>query len=201
MLTKRISYLPPETESCVPAVVDLQYDLKGIKGGEWGSLCSRVTGETGPKMDGYFQELISWSQSFFSLGSVASGSLWPHGWQHSRHPCPSPSTRACSNSCPLSQWSHPTISSSVDPFSSTFNLPDSGSLLMSWLSASCGQSIGASASASVLPNEYPGLVSFRIDWLDLLAVQGTLNSLLQHHSSKASILWRSTFFMAQLSYP
>ena len=73
---------------------------------------------------------------------------------------------------------------------------------MSQLFASGGQSIvAASASASVLPNEYSGLISFRIDWLDLLAVQGTLKNLLQHHSSKASILQHSVFFMVQLSHP
>ena len=71
---------------------------------------------------------------------------------------------------------------------------------MSQFFTSDGQSIGASVSASVLPNEYSGLISFRIDWFDLLAVQGTLKSLLQHHSSKASILWCSAFFMVQLSH-
>ena len=74
---------------------------------------------------------------------------------------------------------------------------------MSQFLASGGQSIGASASASVLPyfNQYSGLISFAIDWLDLLAVQGTRKSLLQHHSSNASILWRSAFFTVQLSHP
>ena len=67
--------------------------------------------------------------------------------------------------------------------------------------ASGGQSIGVSASASVLPNEYSGLISFRMDWLDLPAVQGTLKGLLQHHSSKASILRHSAFFIVQLSHP
>ena len=71
---------------------------------------------------------------------------------------------------------------------------------MSQLFASGGQSIGASPSASVLKVEYSGLISFRIDWFDLLAVQGTLKSLLQHHSSKESVLWHSAFFMVQLSY-
>ena len=70
---------------------------------------------------------------------------------------------------------------------------------MNQLFALGGQNIGVSASTSV--HEYSGLISFRIDWLDLLAVQGTLNSLLQHHSSKASILWHSAFFIAQLSHP
>ena len=71
---------------------------------------------------------------------------------------------------------------------------------MSQLFESGGQSIGASASTSVPSNEYSGLISFRIDWFDLLAVQGTLKSLLQHHSSKTSILWCSAFFMVQLSH-
>ena len=72
---------------------------------------------------------------------------------------------------------------------------------MSQLFASGGQSTGVSASASVLPNEYSGLISFRIDWFDLLAVQGTLKSLLQHHSSKTSILPCSAFFIVQLTHP
>ena len=83
--------------------------------------------------------------------SVMSNSLWPHGLQHARPPCPSPSPGACSNSCPLSQWCHPAISSSVIPFSSCLqSFPASGSFLTSWLFTSGGQSIGASALASVL---------------------------------------------------
>jgi len=90
-----------------------------------------------------------------------------------------------SNSCPLSRWCHPTISSSVVPFSSCLqSFPASGSFPMSQLFASGGQRIRVSASASVLPMNISGLISFRMDWLDLLAVQGTLKSL-QHHSSKA----------------
>ena len=104
------------------------------------------------------------------------------------------------NSCPLSWWCHPTISSSDVPFSSCLqSFPASGSFQMSQFFASGGRSIGVSASASVLPNEHPGLISFRMDWLDLLAVQGTLKSLLQHHCSKASILWHSAFCIVQLS--
>ena len=91
--------------------------------------------------------------------------------------------------------------SSVVPFSSHLqSFPASGSFQMSQLFASGRQSIGVSASASVLP-EHPGLLSFRKDWLDLLAVQGNLKSLLQYHSSKASILWHSAFFIVQLSHP
>ena len=72
---------------------------------------------------------------------------------------------------------------------------------MSQFFAPGGQSIGVSASASVLSNEYSGLISFRMDWLDLLAVQGTLKSLLQNHNSKASILRHSAFSIVQLSHP
>ena len=108
----------------------------------------------------------------------------------------------CSNSCPLSQWCHPTILSSVISFSSCpLSFPASGSFPMSWLFTSGHWSIGASASASF--TQYPMNIQgwFRIDWFDLLAVQGTLKSLLQHHSSKASILRHSAFSMVQLSHP
>ena len=132
---------------------------------------------------------------------VMSDSLLPHGLQHARLLCPSPSPGASSNSCPLSRWCHPTISSSAVPFSSCLqSFPASASFLMSQFFTSGGQSIGASASASVLPSLegwYSRLISFRIDWFDLLAVQG---SLLQHHSSKASILQCSAFFTVQLSH-
>ena len=103
---------------------------------------------------------------------------------------------------PSSWLRHPTISSSVVPFSSCLqSLPESGSFPMSQLFA-WGQSIGVSFSFSISPsNEYPGLISFRMDWLDLLAIQGILKSLLQHHSSKASILRCSAFFTVQLSHP
>ena len=128
---------------------------------------------------------------------VMSNSWRPHGLYLSRLPCPLPSPRVCSNSCPLSWWCHPTISPSVTPFSSCPQyFPGLESFPKTRLFTSGGPSIGASASASVLS----GLVSFRIDWFDLLAVQGTFKSLLQHHSSKASILWRSAFFMVQLSH-
>ena len=123
-------------------------------------------------------------------------------WTAARQALLSSTIWVCSNSCPLSQWCCLTISFSVAPFFSCLqSFPTSGSFPMSWLFASHGQSIGVSASASVLPMNYSGLISFRIDSFDILAVQGTLKSLLQHHSSKASILWCSTFFMVQLSYP
>ena len=84
--------------------------------------------------------------------SVVSDSLWPHGLQHTRPPCPSPTPRACSKSCPLSQWCHPTISSSVVPFSSHLqSFPATGSFPMNQFFVSGGQSTGVSSSASVLP--------------------------------------------------
>ena len=141
---------------------------------------------------------IQFSSVQFSR-SVVSDSLWPQGLQHARLLCLSPTPRVYSNSRPLSRWCHPTISSYVIPFSSRLqSFPASGSFQMSQLFASGGQTIG-SFSFSISPsNEYSGLISFRMDWFDLLAVQGTLKSLLQHHSSKASILRHSTFFMVQL---
>ena len=131
--------------------------------------------------------------------SVMSNSFWPHVLQHTRPPCPTPTSRACSNSCPLSQWCQPTISSSVVPFSSRLSsFPASGSFPMSQLFASGGQSIGVSGFSISPSSEYSELISFRIDWLDLLAVLGTHKSLLQHYNSKASILQHSTFFIVQL---
>ena len=116
--------------------------------------------------------------------SVMSNSLQPHESQHARPPCPSPTPRVYSGSCPLSQWCHPTISSSFVPFSSCpQSFPASRSFQVSQLFAWGGQSIGVSASASVLPMNTQDW-SPLVDWLDLLAVQGTLKSLLQHHSSK-----------------
>ena len=115
---------------------------------------------------------------------VVSNSLRPHEPQHTRPPCPSPTAGVHPNPCPLSWWYHPTISSSVVPFSSCpQSFPASGSFPMSQVFASDGQSIGVSASASVLPMNTQDL-SPRMDWFDLLTVQGTLKNLLQHHSSK-----------------
>ena len=132
--------------------------------------------------------------------SVVSDSLWPHGLQHARPPCLSPTPGVYSNSSPLSWWCHPTISSSVVHFSSHLqSFPASEYLQMSQL---FGWPKYWSFSFNISPsNEYSGLIPFRMDWLDLLAVQRTLKSLLQHHSSKASILQLSAFFIVQISYP
>ena len=134
--------------------------------------------------------------------SVVSDSLRPHESQHARPPCPPPTPKVQSDSCPSSQWYHPAISSSVISFSSTVQFSHSVVTEFSWVNSS-------HQVAKVLEfqlqhhsfQKHPGLISFRMGWLDLLAVQGILKSLLQHHSSKASILRWSAFFTAQLSHP
>ena len=127
--------------------------------------------------------------------SVVSHSLWPHGLQHARPPCPSPTPETCSSSSPLSWWCHPTISSSVVPFSSCLqSFPASGSFPRTEFFTSDGQSIGASASASVLPMNIQDWFPLRLTGLISL-LSKELSSLLQHHSSKASVLWSSASFM------
>ena len=133
--------------------------------------------------------------------SVMSNSLRPHESQHARPPCPSPTPGVHSSSHPSSPWCHPAISSLVVPFSSCPQaLPASvfyneSTLRMRWPKY-------WSFSFGIIPSkEHPGLISFRMECLDLLAVQRILKSLLQHHSSKAPILWRSAFFTVQLSHP
>ena len=126
--------------------------------------------------------------------SVMSNSLWPHGLHLARRPCPSPTPRVHPNSCPLSRWCHSTISSSVVPFSSCLQFfPVSGSFQMSHFFESGGQSIGISASTSVLP--------MNIQDYFPLGLTGLIYLLLQHHSSKASIFQCSAFFIVQLSHP
>ena len=126
--------------------------------------------------------------------SVVSDSLQSHGLQHARLPCPSPSLGAYSKSCPLSRWCHPTISSSVIPFSCLQSFPASRSFPVSQLFALGSQSTGVSSPAC-LSNEYSGLISFRIDWLHLLAVQGTLKSFLQQHRQQKHQFFGSQPFL------
>ena len=116
--------------------------------------------------------------------SVVSDSLLPHESQHARPPCPPPTPEVYPNSCPSSWWCHPAISFSVVPFSSCpQSLPASGFFPMSQLVRMRWPKYW-SFSFSISPsNEHPGLISFRMDWLDLLAVHGTLKSLLQHYSA------------------
>ena len=134
-----------------------------------------------------------------SSHSVVSDSLQPHGLQHTRLPCPSPTPRACSNSCPLSLWCHPTISSSVIPFSSHLQcFPTSRSFPVSQFFTSGGQRIGVSASASVLPMNIQDW--FPLGWTGWISLQSKgLSGVFSNHSSKASILRCSAFFMVQLT--
>ena len=127
-------------------------------------------------------------------------SLRPHESQHTRPPCLSPIHGVYSDSCPSSRWCHLAISClpllllpPIPPNIRVFS--NESTLRMRWPKY---WSFSFNISAS---NEHPGLLSFRMDWLDLLAIQGTLKSLLQHHSSKASIFRRSAFFTVQLSHP
>ena len=131
-----------------------------------------------------------------------SNSLRPHELQHTRPPCPSPTPGVQPDSCPSGRSVMPSnhllccpllllppILPSIRVFSNESTLHKRWPKYWSF-------------SFNISPsNEHPGLISFRKDWLDLLAVQGTLKSLLQHHSSKASILWHSAFFIFQLSHP
>ena len=131
--------------------------------------------------------------------SVVFNFLQPHELQHPRLPCPSLSPEVYSNSCPLSQWYHPDISSSVVPFSCSQSFLSSGSFPVSQLFSTGGQSIGALAPASVLPLNIQGWFPLGLTGLISLLSEG-LASLLQHQSSKAAILWHSAFFMVQLSH-
>ena len=136
-----------------------------------------------------------------TLCSVMSSSLWPHGLQHTRLLCSSPSPRVCSNSCPLSWYCHPTTSPFIIPFSScSQSFPASGSFWMSWLFISGGQCLGTSASASVLPMNSQGWFPLGLTGLILLfkGLSRVFSSTAiwkhqffgaQHHNSKASFLW------------
>ena len=128
-----------------------------------------------------------------------SDSLQPNGMQYSRPPCPSPTPRVYPNSCPVMPPSYLILCCPLlllPPIPPSIRICSNESILrMRWPKY-------WSFSFNISPsNEHPGLISFRMDWLDLLAVQGTLKSLLQHHSSKASIQLCSAFFRVQLSHP
>ena len=152
----------------------------------------------------FLLEFINWQNKFWKIrdrgGSLCATTIQfsvicccsvakscqtlpPHRLQHARLCCPSLSPGVCSDSCPLSQCSHLTISSSVTSFSSCpQSFPAPGTFPLSWLIASGGQVLELHHQSS---NEFSGLISFRIDWFDLLTVQGTLKNLLQHHNLKA----------------
>ena len=151
----------------------------------------------------FFKILSNWTDIFTSVQfshSVVSDSLWPHGLQYARLPCPSPTPGACSNSWSSSRWCHPTISSSVIPFSCFQCFPASRCFPMCQFFVSGGQSIGSSASASVLPMNIQDW--FPLGWTGWISLQSKRpKSLLQHHSSKASVLWCSASFTVQILYP
>ena len=133
--------------------------------------------------------------------SVMSYSWWPHELQRAKLPCPSPTPGACSHSRPSSQWWHPAISSSVVPFSSwPQSLP--ASEFFQWVNSS--HEVAKVLEFQLQHQSFqwrPRTDLFGVDWLNLLAVQGTLKSILQHLSSKASFLQHSAFFILQLSHP
>ena len=164
-------------------------------GAKWqASNCFKIV-----KENDFQNSIPSQSLSHQFSSSVVSDSLQPHGLQHARLPSPSPTPGVYSNSCPSGRWCHPTISLSVLPFSSRLqSFPASvfsnESVLLIRRPKYWSSSFNTSPS-----NEYSGLISFRMDGLDLPAAQGTLKSLLQHHSSKSSVLWHSAFFMVWLS--
>ena len=131
-----------------------------------------------------------------------SDSLQLHGLQHARLPCPSPTPSACSNSCPMSQWCHPTISSSVVPFSSCLqSFPASGSFPRSQFFTSGGQSIGVSSSVSVLSMNIQDWFPLGLTGLISMPSKGLSRVFSNTIVQKASILWHSAFFMVHLSHP
>ena len=138
-----------------------------------------------------------------SVQSLSCVRLFATPWTAAGHASLSiPTPGVYSDSCPLSRWYHPTISSSVVSFSFCLqSFPASGSFPTSQFFASGWAEYWSFSFSISLSNEYSRLISFRMLWFDLLAVQGTLKSLLQHHSSKASILLHLAFFTAQLSHP
>ena len=138
-----------------------------------------------------------------SVQSLSHVRLFMAPWTAaSKIPCSSPTLGACSNSCPLSQWCHSIIASSGIPFSSCLQSFPASGFFSNELVLRIRWPKYWSFSFSMSPsNESSGMISFRIDWLDLRVFQQTLSSLLQHHSSKASILQYSAFFMVQLSHP
>ena len=155
-------------------------------------MCPRLYKKKGRKKEKERKKSLFKGWSVQLSHSFMSNSLLSHEPQQARPPCPSSSPMGNPNPCPLSRWYHPSISSSEVPFSSCpQSFPATRCFQMSQLFTSGCQSIGVSASKSVLPVNTQDWSPFRMNWLDLLAVQGTLKGLLQYHSSKASILQHS----------
>ena len=181
------------TVMCSQCKICNRYQSLSVKRREWKCLINNFI----------LINVLKWHFGYILLSlsrSVVSDSLRPYELQHTRLPCPSPSLGVYSNSCPLSQWCHPTISSSVIPFSSCPQYFPASLEKSSELALHIKWPKYSDFSFSIRPsNEYSGLISFKIDWFDLLAAQGTVKSLLQHYSPKASALQCSAFFTVQLS--
>ena len=171
---------------CSPSKYANTFSPEGECCQEWGIL----------SQDRHCAGPCQFSSVLFS-GSVMSNSSQPNGLQHARLPCPSPTSRVYSNSCPLSRWCHPNVSSSAIPFSSLQSFPASGSCQMSQFFPSGGQNIGVSASASVLPMNIQDW--FPSGWTGWISLES--KGLLQHHSSKTSIVQHSASFIVQISDP
>ena len=149
----------------------------------------------------YFFQLY-WDISLAQFShSIMSDSLWLHGLQHARPPCPSPASRAYLYSCPMSWSCHSTISSSCALLLLPSMFPSIRVFSNEWVLSIRWPRYWRFSFRVCPSSEYSGLILFKVDWLDLLAVQGTLKSIVQHHSPKASNLWCSAFFIAQLSHP
>ena len=178
MALRKFAYLSPskvEGETSLP----WEFIMTSQHSGKFG------TGLTMPMGTGLTRLLFS--------RSVMSDSLWPHGLKHARPPCPSPTPRVYSNSCPLSQWCHPTISFTVIPFSQLQSFPASGSFQMSQFFISSGQSIGAAASVSVLPISIQDW--FPLGWTGWISLQSKGLSRLFSNTT----VQQYPFFGAQLS--
>ena len=169
------------------------------RGQPWGM--GREGGERGVQDGGHTYTHGWFMTTQFSSVAQSRPILWPHELQLARPPCTSPASRVYPNPCPSSRWCHPAISSSVVPFASCpQSLPALGSFPMSQLFTWGGQSTGVSASTSVLPMSTQDWSP--LGWTGWISLQSKgLSSLLQHHSSKASILQHSAFFTVQLSHP
>ena len=179
---------------CDPMDCSLTSSLHGIfqtRILEWVAIFSS-TGSSQPRDGNWVSHIVGRLVQFSH--SVVSDSLRPHGLQHTRLPCPSPTPRACSNSCPSSPWWHPTIPSSVVPFSShSQSFPASGSFPMSQFFASGGQTIGASASTSVLPMNVQDW--FPLGWTGWISLQSKGLS----RVFTSTTVQKHQFFGAQLS--
>ena len=180
------------------ACILVRVAMPSSRGSVWPMLWTCIAGR-------FFTHWAMWEALFISCYCCCSFAEFcltpflPHGLQHTRLSCPSPSPRVCSNSCPSSRWCHPSISSSATLFSTCLqSFPASGSFLVSQLLTSGSKSIGA--SVSILSMNIKGWFTLGLTGSISLVSKGLFKSLLQYHSVKASVLQCSAFFMVQLTY-